>query len=66
MVKAPFPYRRLAILYRRLKSHDDETRVLVAALSNIPKSNRRHYDWFEDRLFKIQKSVPMPAEMQAG
>jgi hypothetical protein len=65
MVETPFPYRRLAILYRRLKSHDDETRVLVAALSNIPKSNRKHYDWFEARLFKIQRSVPVPAELQA-
>jgi hypothetical protein len=66
MVESPFPYRRLAILYRRLKSHDDEIRVLVAALSNVPKSNRKHFDWFEARLFKIQKTVPVPAELQAG
>ena len=66
MVESPFPYRRLAILYRRLKSHDDEIRVLIAALSNIPKSNRKHFDWFEARLFKAQKSVPVPAELQAG
>ena len=66
MVDTPLTYRRLAILYRKLKSHDDEIRVLVAALSNIPESNRRHYDWFEARLFKIQRSAPLPVELQAG
>lgn len=55
MVDTPFTYRRLAILYRKLKSSDDEVRVLRAALRNIPKSNRKHYDWFKARLFKIEK-----------
>ena len=64
MVETPFPYRRLAILYRKLKSHDDEIRVLVTALSNVPKSNRSHYEWFEARLFKLQRSIPMPAELE--
>jgi len=55
MVDTPFTYRRLAILYRKLKSSDDEIRVLRAALRNIPKSNRKHYDWFKARLFKIER-----------
>lgn len=55
MVDTPITYRRLAILYRKLKSSDDEIRVLRAALSNIPKSNRKHYDWFRTRLLKIEK-----------
>jgi len=54
-VDTPFTYRRLAILYRKLKSSDDEIRVLRAALRNIPKSNRKHYDWFEARLLKIEQ-----------
>jgi tetratricopeptide (TPR) repeat protein len=54
-VDTPFTYRRLAILYRKLKSSDDEIRVLRAALSNIPKSNRKHHDWFKARLLKIEK-----------
>ena len=57
MVDTPFTYRRLAILYRKLKSLDDEIRVLKAAVKNIPKSNRRHYEWFKTRLSKIEKST---------
>ena len=56
MVDTPFTSRRLAILYRRLKSSDAEIRVLRGALSNIPKSNRKHYDWFKARLLKIEES----------
>ena len=55
MVDTPFTYRRLAILYRKLKSSDDEIRVLRAALKSIPKSNRKHHDWFKARLLKIEK-----------
>lgn len=55
MVDTPFTYRRLAILYRKLKSFDDEIRVLRGALTNIPKSNRKHYDWFKARLLKIER-----------
>jgi hypothetical protein len=55
MVDTPFTYRRLAILYRKLKSIDDEIRVLRAALRNIPRSNRNHRDWFKSRLLKIEK-----------
>jgi tetratricopeptide (TPR) repeat protein len=60
MVNTPFTYRRLAILYRKLKSSDDEIRVLRAALKNIPKSNRKHYDWFRARLLQIEKSDHCP------
>lgn len=55
MVDTPFTYRRLAILYRKLKSSDDEVRVLRAALRNIPKSNRKHYAWFKMRLLRIEQ-----------
>ena len=58
MVDTPFAYRRLAILYRKLKSYDDEIRVLRGALSNIPKTNRSHYGWFKARLLKLEKSAP--------
>lgn len=58
MVDTPITYRRLAILYRKLKSWDDEIRILQGALSNIPKTNRKHYDWFEFRLLKIEESAP--------
>ena len=57
----PFTYRRLAILYRRLKSSDDEIRVLKAALKNLPKSNRKHRDWFKSRLLKIEKLEQCPS-----
>ena len=66
MVDTPFTYRRLAILYRKLKSFDDEIRVLRGALTNIPKSNRKHYDWFKARLLKIERSAPATEEIQAG
>ena len=66
MVDTPFTYRRLAILYRKLKSFDDEIRVLRGALRNIPKSNRKHYGWFKARLLKIERSAPATEEIQAG
>jgi tetratricopeptide (TPR) repeat protein len=55
MVDIPFTYRRLAILYRKTKSSDDEIRVLRAALRNIPKSDREQHDWFEARLLHVEK-----------
>jgi len=55
MVDTPLTYQRLAILYRKLKASDDEIRVLRAALRNIPKSNRKHHDWFRARLLRIEK-----------
>jgi tetratricopeptide (TPR) repeat protein len=51
-VDTPFTYRRLAILYRKAKSDDDEIRVLKASLANVPKSNAAHYRWLEERLLK--------------
>jgi len=66
MVDTPFIYRRLAILYRKLKSFDDEIRVLREALRNIPKSNRKHYDWFKVRLLKIERSAPATREIPAA
>jgi tetratricopeptide (TPR) repeat protein len=54
MVDSPFTYRRLAILYRKLSSIDDEIRILREALRNVPKSSRKHHDWFRARLQKIQ------------
>ena len=52
-VDTPFTYRRLAILYRKAKKGDDELRIIQAALENIPKSNAKHYSWFQDRLNKF-------------
>ena len=66
MVDTPFTYRRLAILYRKLKLFDDEIRVLRGALRNIPKSNRKHYDWFKARLLKIERSASATEEVQVG
>jgi len=54
-VDTPFTYRRLAILYRKGKKREDEIRTIKAALNNIPKSNAKHYSWFEDRLTKMNK-----------
>lgn len=54
-VDTPFTYRRLAILYRKGKNEQDEARVIQAALNNIPKDNSKHYNWFKDRLVKINK-----------
>lgn len=65
-VDTPLTYRRLAILYRRLKSPDDEIRVLRAARRNIPKSNRKHHAWFKARLHKIESSAPATKEVPAG
>jgi tetratricopeptide (TPR) repeat protein len=61
LVDAPLAYRRLAILFRKMKSFDDEIRVLRAALRNIPKSNRKHRNWFRARLLKIEKLGRCPS-----
>lgn len=55
-VDTPFTYRRLAILYRKMKEPEMELRAVRAALSNVPRSNATHYAWFEERLSKIQES----------
>jgi len=54
-VDTPFTYRRLAILYRKEKNKNNEIRILEEALNNIPKSNAKHYSWFQDRLMKIKQ-----------
>jgi hypothetical protein len=61
MVDTPLTYRRLAILYRKMKSSGDEMRILRAALRNIPKSNRKHRNWFRARLLKIEKLGRCPS-----
>lgn len=50
----PFTYKRLAILYRKQKKHVEEMEAVELALRNVPKSNTKHYEWFEDRLDKIK------------
>lgn len=52
-VGTPYTYRRLAILYRKNKSINDEIRILQEAVLNIPKTNAKHYEWFRDRLDKL-------------
>lgn len=52
-VDTPHTYRRLAIIYRRLKRPDDERRVLEAALKNVPNANGTHHAWFAERLAKV-------------
>ncbi len=54
-VDTPFTYRRLTILYRKEKKQEEEIRIIQAALNNIPKSNLKHYSWFQDRLTKMNK-----------
>lgn len=48
-VDTPFTYRRLAILYKKLKRRGDELRVVRAALANVPQSNAQHFEWFSKR-----------------
>jgi len=64
-VDTPFTYRRLAILYRKAKSDDDEIRVLKASLMNVPKSNATHYKWLKERLLKKTKKC-QPGESGNG
>jgi tetratricopeptide (TPR) repeat protein len=52
-VDTPFTYRRLAILYRKKRSREDELRVLKAAIRNVPSANSSHYQWFAERLSKM-------------
>ena len=52
-VDTPFTYRRLAILYRKKRSREDELRVLKAAIRNVPSANSTHYQWFAERLSKM-------------
>lgn len=49
----PFTYRRLAILYRKLKRPGDELRIITAALESVARGTK-HFDWFESRLAKMK------------
>jgi tetratricopeptide (TPR) repeat protein len=51
-VDTPFTYKRLAIIYSKRKQHDEELRVLRAAIKNVPVENSAHYNWFSERLSK--------------
>lgn len=58
----PFPYERLAIIYRRLKQYSDEQRVLEVAIDVYEnRVNENHYgrderlNYFIDRLAKSKK-----------
>jgi len=51
----PFTYRRMAIIYRKKKNRNEEIRSIMQALQNVPKSNAKHYEWFEERLKKIEQ-----------
>ena len=51
-VDTPFTYRRLAIIYSKRKEREEELRVLRAAIKNVPTQNRKHYQWFAERLAK--------------
>lgn len=61
LTENPHVYKRLAILYRRFKSIDDEARVLAKALRNVPESNKKHYEWFRNRLNKIRHRDDTPS-----
>lgn len=50
----PFTYRRLCIIYKKLKRKDDEIRIINLALQNIPEQNAAHRAWFSERLVKIK------------
>ena len=52
-VDTPLTYPRLAILYRKQKQREDERRVVFAALNNVPSTNTKHFEWFEERLKKL-------------
>lgn len=47
------PYKRLAILYRKLNDMDGELAVLNDAITNLSKLNPGKEDWFQKRLDKL-------------
>jgi tetratricopeptide (TPR) repeat protein len=53
-VETPYTYRRLAILYRKAKRPDDETRAIRMALDNISADNYGHAAWFMDRMEQMR------------
>ena len=50
----PFTYKRLAIIYKKKRSQDDEKRILKTAISAIDPDST-HLSWFQDRLTKMKK-----------
>lgn len=50
---APYPYRKLAIIYHKRQDYENEIRVLREALKN----DVIKYDWFEKRLERIERMV---------
>jgi hypothetical protein len=55
-VYTPFPYRRLAILAKKVKNKELEIKACEKALINVGELNSSHYKWFEDRLNKLLKT----------
>lgn len=51
--KSPEPYKRAAILYRKLNMHDDEVNILNLAIENLSKLNPGKEEWFIKRLDKL-------------
>lgn len=47
------PYKRLAILYRKLNDLDNEVALLNDAITNLSKLNPGKEDWFQKRLDKL-------------
>ena len=58
----PFTYRRLAILYRKQNDVEREIRILELAMKNVPATNAKHYQWFEDRYQKIRAKHGMDSD----
>ena len=53
-VDTPFTYRRLAILYRKRKSRDDEIRVLLLGIRNLRgEVSASHIRWLNERYDKL-------------
>ena len=50
---APFVYRRLAILYRKLGEVQKEMDAIDLALKNVDEHNAKHYQFFIDRKEKL-------------
>ena len=47
------PYKRLAILYRKINDYDNEIRILKLAIDVLSKENPDKVAWFEKRLEKM-------------
>jgi hypothetical protein len=45
------PYKRLAIIYRKMKDYNNEKRIIQLALIRF-STNPRVYEWYKERLKK--------------